>query len=374
MSTSRPSAIQVPVRKAGLFVIPIVVWIASIGGAEVVFRLLGQQPTTELAGLYEQFGSGYKHRPWVTSDANWVSGSFSVITDREGLRVGAKDRDRPATSAEDLLVLGDSQAYGQGLSFEDTLVGQLATAARPAFTIRNAAVGGHYLENQFQLAHWLYEQGMRPKAVIIFMTPYLVANAGRENHAEVGEDGRLYSNRRSWTRGFTMWLKMHTVTYGVLRNAARAVVPDETPPAVVFFATKNESSERTRLGKSLTGFQQWANARNIPLFIVYTPLAVELEFGPVMQAAEAAHMRVDQDMPYRVARDVAAALHVSFYDLRPTLAERESAHQALSLYKDPHYNAATSRACAEQVWRAFQSQNVLRGVSRDRAKLQQGTG
>jgi len=364
------------ISKTKLILIPLAVWVASFGAAEVVFRLLGHSPTNELAGLYEQFGETYKHRPNVRTDANWVGGRFSVITDSEGLRCGEKDASRPSTSPGDLLIIGDSQTYGQGLSYEDTLVGQLAAAAGPGFTMRNLAVGGHYLEDQFKLAHWLYDRGMRPKAAIIFLTPYLAASASRENHARVGTDGRLYSSNESWYIGITRWLKMNTVSYGLVRNSLKnfIVAADETPLAVSFFSVSKEQDEQARLTKSLAGFQKWANERNIPVFVVYTPLAIEVDFGSVSKAAELAHVQVDQDMPFRATRNASAALNLDFYDLRPALKSRFEQHLPLSLYKDPHYNADTSRSSADDVWHAIQTSGMLREHSTAHFKEQHGTG
>jgi hypothetical protein len=364
------------ISKTKLILIPLAIWIASFGAAEIVFRMLGHTPTTELAGLYEQFGETFKHRPHVKTDANWVGGRFSVITDSEGLRCGEKDANRPATTANDVLVIGDSQTYGQGLSYEDTMVGRLAAAAGPEVTIRNAAVGGHYLEDQFKLARWLYDRGMRPKAAIIFLTPYLAASAGRENHARVGADGRLYSSNESWYSKITLWLKMHTVVYGQVRNAMKnfIVVSDETPTAVSFFAVSKEQDEQTRLRKSLAGFQQWASGHDISVLVVYTPLAIEVDFASVSKAAEAAHVKVDQDMPFRASQNTSAALNLEFYDLRSTLKSRFAQHLPLSLYKDPHYNADTSRASADDVWHAIESSGMLREHSTAHFKEQHGTG
>lgn len=156
----------------------LLVWILSIPCAEIVFRLLGERTTTDLAGLYQPFGRGrgYKLRPNIRADADTLLGRFSVLTNEFGLRCGKADLQSGTAGRQiDILVLGDSQAYGEGLSYENTLAGQLTElASKQALVVNNAAVGGHYLENQFELLQWLDQHGVRPRRVVALLTPYLI--------------------------------------------------------------------------------------------------------------------------------------------------------------------------------------------------------
>ena len=117
MSTSS-SAIRVIVLVAA-------VWGASPAVAEVTFRLLGAVPPTDLEGLYEQLPDGnYKHRAGVNADADWFAAKFSIHTDGFGFRCD-EQRQYAAKPNEpiDLLIIGDSQGYGQGVDFDASLAG-----------------------------------------------------------------------------------------------------------------------------------------------------------------------------------------------------------------------------------------------------------
>ncbi len=346
-------------RTGTLALIPVVAWLASIGAAEGAFRALGQRTSSDLAGLYQQFGEGgYKHRPLVRTDANAVYGKFAVFTNDLGLRCSSAEAAVSSRAQPlDVLLVGDSQGFGNGLQYEASLAGQLdAAGARNRITIRNASVGGHYLDNQFEIVRWLYDvQGIHPRAILILMTPYMVATAGAMNHAVVEADGRLYSGHVSGYRSITRWLKMHTVVYAELRDALKGLMPSEVPFAVQFYARSTEPRDSARLRSSLSSLAAWARERRVQLAVVYTPLAAELDFAGIEAVAREDSVPVDRDLPQRVTRTVAGELRIPFYDLRPTLAAEQRAGRALSLYKDPHYNAATSRAAAESIWSALQS-------------------
>ncbi|MEK7390974.1 MAG: exodeoxyribonuclease V subunit alpha, partial [Fibrobacterota bacterium] len=80
-----------------------------------------------------------------------------ICTDPLGLRCGMDGRPAIAAGYQiDTLVLGDSQAFGLGVDYEQSIVGVAAVlAAEEGRVVGNAAVGGHYLRNQVELARRL---------------------------------------------------------------------------------------------------------------------------------------------------------------------------------------------------------------------------
>jgi hypothetical protein len=74
----------------------------------------------------------------------------------------------------------------------------------------------------------------------------------------------------------------------------------------------------------------------------------------VREAALARGVVVDRELPARVAGSASAACGIPFHDLRPALAGEKAASRPLSLFRDPHYNARTSDACAERLWQAVE--------------------
>lgn len=344
-----------------LLAIPALAFAASLPVAEVTFRSLGDDPAGALEGLYEQFGNGnYKHAAGVVTDASWSTGRFSVVTDDLGLRSdrARKHATRPGQDVR-LLVLGDSQGYGQGVEYEDSLVGALAEiAASHDVTVSNASVGGHYLANQYELVRWLRERhGLRQTRFILLLTPYLIESAGERNSAMVGEDGRLYGARPdSWQRAM-VWVKTHTVLYTRVRDALRTVgitpSADRSASALDMFpAGPAATAAERKLLESVRSFVLSEGLTKHDLWVVYAPLATELDFEPLQRAAAARRVQVDPNSPARIASSVAAALELPFVDLRSTLARLRSDGVRLSLTGDPHYSAPSSSACAAAIWAA----------------------
>lgn len=112
-----------------------------------------------------------------------------------------------------------------------------------------------------------------------------------------------------------------------------------------------------RLGRRirlLEELSRWADGRGIALEIVYTPLAVEIAFDPVRQAAQrSAAGEVDATAPFRAAQAAAAAIGVAMCDLRPALAEVYAQHHVVTLPADSHYDARASVACADRIWKTL---------------------
>src|ERR1043166_4953566 len=129
----------------------ILIWLASVPAAEIFFRVVGDRPSDDLSGLYSPFVDGsYKLGPRVETHAFWSAGKFSVYTDELGLRC---DRDlRLAThpgDRPDAIILGDSQGFGNGVNFEESVAGVVANlAASEGLRLANASVGGHGTRNQ----------------------------------------------------------------------------------------------------------------------------------------------------------------------------------------------------------------------------------
>src|SRR5207244_4092310 len=116
----------------------LLIWILASLGAEAAFRSIGDRPSANMKNLYMQFGAAYKPRPMADTGADWSTGSFSVHTDALGLRcdrlrhMGTRPGD-----AIDILFLGDSQGFGNGLDFEETIPGTVAKLGEDSgYTVR----------------------------------------------------------------------------------------------------------------------------------------------------------------------------------------------------------------------------------------------
>jgi hypothetical protein len=339
------------------------VWVASLLLAEVGFRLLGDRPSADLGGMYAPFeGGSYKLAPSVNTDASWSAGHFSVHTDGLGLRCD-KDRQRSLKPGEtaDLILFGDSQGFGNGLNYEDTLAGAVADiAAQNQRKVGNTSVGGHGFLNQVALIEWLNrEHSVRASQYVALLTPLMVMNGDGFVRAEVGTDGRLYSHALTGFGKILLWLKLNTATYGRLRDAARnsgiGVKHDAEPFVFQVYSGSYRAQAEEKLLSSLKRMKQWAGDRESKLSIVYVPLTVEVESEALQRSAAERGIVLDLDAPFRVCSSVASKLELPVHTLRPVLEQFHRDKKPLTLRADFHYNAEVSRAGATSIWRHLET-------------------
>lgn len=334
-------------------------WLASIPAAELVFRLVGDEPSPDMRGLFVPFADGnYRLGPFVETHAFFAQGRVDVYADGMGLRCDKARRfaAKPG-DAIDVLLMGDSQGFGNGVNFEETIAGTLAgIEAQRGYRVSNASVGGHNLASQYELARWLVEeQGLRVANFVLLLTPRMI-NAGSElNRATVGEDGRLYGDTVGLGPQLNLWTKTHLVTYSRVRDAVRnsgiGVDPTRGSPLVFKFYQIGKHSEaiRDELLAGVEKLQAFADKNGAAIHLVYVPLTVESDFGPVRQAAAKSGLDLDPDIPLRIASSVAERLHVPLYNLKPVLEKIRAEGHPLNVTGDFHYSPILSQACGSSL-------------------------
>jgi len=334
--------------------------LASVPFAEATFRMLGDSPSRDLGGLFQAFGEGsYKLAPNVVTDAALASGHVSVYTDDLGLRC---DRDRRFATVPgdkiDVVVVGDSQGFGNGVNYEDSIAGSLARAAdQDGYRVANTSVGGHSLKTQFSLIRWLHEeQHLEFANLVILLTPVMVANCDADNHAIVGGDGRLYGQEVGPGMRVRKWMKTSTVVYGRVRDAVRGLGvglnPGEASPMVFSLYSPGDPEQQARraLGSCLGKFLTYGTALGASLQVVYVPLTIEADFDPTRRAAARHGIILDEQVPLRICAEVADDLTLRLHSLKPTVIQAHAERLTLNVKGDAHYSPALSRRCGKSVW------------------------
>lgn len=346
--------------------IPLVVWLASIAVAELAFRRLGTRVAATMDGFYEPFGDGaYRHASCASAFMNWFSGPFWVHTDELGLRTGAPCHDHPPTAHEslvpDVLVLGDSEAFGSGLDFEKTTIGRLASALAPrGLRVGNAAVIGHFPPNQRDLlADLMQRRAVRPRAILYCITPHAVGYADHLAKAHVHK-GTLFLNPPGRLQLIRKWLNAHSAAYVTLRDAFKHEDHGEQAHRETFDLYCRHASDRHRqeIQDALASIRSQAQSIGATLIVAYFPLAYELDLASLAQ--QFGRSTVDPSVPGDALRDAAAALAVPFIDLRLALREAIDEGEPLELRGDPHYSSELCARVALHLARGF-NWNALAG-------------
>jgi hypothetical protein len=340
-------------------------WIVATLGAELAFRASGDQPTFDLHGMYAPFEDGtYRLAANVDTEANWSSGRLTVHTDSLGLRCDADRRlaVKP-NDAIDVLLLGDSQGFGNGVSFEESLSGSFALAAdADGLRVANAAVGGHSAATQLLLAQRLHDrQGVKVAHYVLLVTPAMAQSGGHLSRARVGSDGRLYGSSTSRLALARTWAKTNLVIYARIRDALHnsgiaGKANNEAPFVFKFYeGGAAEESLRRSFSDYIARFKEFAAKAGAQLHVVYLPLTLEMEFEPIRTAAAARGLTIDPDVPLRATAAAARVHQVTFHSLRSVLKSLHDQGKPLHLKGDFHYDRELSVACGRDLWAALKS-------------------
>ena len=268
----------------------------------------------------------------------------------------------------DVLFMGDSQGFGNGVNFEDTIPGTVTRLAlEHGWVVRNACVGGHHPPNQFALAKWLRDDGrIRVSNYVYLVTPVAIASCDSLTEAKVSDDGQLYSDIPDSVTLARKWIKTHSVAFSRIRDAVRhqgiGVKPDEESAFVFRLysagAPKQQDGASARIFCVTSNSSQRKAVRTFQL--VYVPLSLEMNFDAIQRGAQRRGISVDPDAPFRTLRGAAMDLNLQVHDLRPVLRALHLKGAQLSLFPDFHYTGAVSRAAGEMVWQ--QIKPTLRGI------------
>lgn len=329
----------------------IAIWTASVLGAEAYFRALGDAPSAAMGGLYIQFGSdNFKLAPSIDTQASLYVGTVSVHTDGLGLRCDSARRFAVHSGDSlDVLLVGDSQGFGNGVDFENSLSGTVIQGlARRGYRAANSSVGGHHLGSQFELVTWLVEdQHVKVSHFVLMLTPALIGSDDEYNHATVGKDGRLYGKGRENSTLYgrvRLWSQTHLVAYGRVRDALRnlGLEPSADNDEIFQLYQTRDRAADPLFQDQVRRLKEFARLHGATVDLVYVPFVNEVDFGAIQRAAAKAGRVIDVEAPWRTVSSVAATLQLPLYDLRPPLRKARAAGYGLKVKADFHYSAQLS--------------------------------
>jgi len=346
--------------------IPFLIWFLSFFIAEFSLQQLGDRTTEDIQGIFTQFNnSSYKLSPNVAFFAKYASGPFSVFTDGLGLRCdAARKYSVKKGDAVDILFIGDSQGFGNGVNYENTIAGRIAIIAEgKGVRVANESVGGHALRNQFELLQWLQNQkNLQISNYVILLTPVMATSACDSfATAFVSQDGRLYDKKKNNFEMIVLWFKTHSVVYARLRDAIRNIglganPLSETPLVFQMYNANTDEEEAVRkLASCLKEFRDFADSNSATLSVVYVPLTNEVDFISLRRIAETKGLKLDPDLPIRVSKRAAEELGISFFNIRNVLEKANDNGQQLHLKADSHYNTDLSIDSAYYLWQEIET-------------------
>lgn len=123
----------------------------------------------------------FNGRTWGnTPNVTALSFGVPIYTDSNGFRVPSLDYRYPETAAKQVLILGDSVAFGPGVLEPDTFIG-LLRAANPGWAIYNSSAIGYDTGNEADVVRDLLARGLRFSNVILVYCLNDVSTASAAN-------------------------------------------------------------------------------------------------------------------------------------------------------------------------------------------------
>jgi GDSL-like Lipase/Acylhydrolase family len=183
-------------------------------------RLPGLSPVTHPDYVLHDAELGWSYRPNARHRHVTPEFDVEVMTNRDGYRGWEWPSELPGTSQRRrVLVLGDSFAFGWGVSWEHTFTARLALA-HPEWDIRNAAVAGYGADQQLLVLKRLAPQ-FRPEVVVcVFCDNDLWESNSDEAYGRGKPQFELDGDalRLRVARVEQSWLQEHSALFAAVRK------------------------------------------------------------------------------------------------------------------------------------------------------------
>jgi hypothetical protein len=196
--------------------------VACVIVLEAGLRVIGRYQMDNTKGYFEQGGISFVLKKNVNKHVAWPTMSFTVCTSDLGFRTK-----KPGPSEIGLrpyyVVLGASDAFGNGLDYEKTFVGVLAGKLdRHGIDVVNMAVAGHHLQEQIALfKSFAQSTTNHPQAVITIFNPLFIGGYDDNHPNVIVRRGDLF-DKDNWKIALARkFLQNTSAAYCFFRDAIR---------------------------------------------------------------------------------------------------------------------------------------------------------
>jgi hypothetical protein len=317
--------------------------------AELAIRLLAPQHPSWLDVFAPSSSPAYGLQPNIVRTISTGETHWTIYTDANGFRCSAPNNSAVASAADDrpqLLVLGDSFAFGMAVNYDQSIPGRLASALSDRYHVINAGIPGYGPVQYRQVLDRQLKSNAKIDRVLV--ATYM----GNDFHDCIWtkgtqiRDGVMGNDNsiKSFAKQNSHLYRLVSNSYHRLHEGQRQAWPQEAE----LFTPSEWSDGRLKSAFEAYGaeFRAMAAAcseRKIPLFvcIIPTPQAVE-------SAAAPDHPKLaNYDLPVKKAQAIFHELAIPSLDLTPALVQKGVNNAYFSW--DQHLNATGDATAADAV-------------------------
>jgi len=336
-----------------------------LGMLEIGLRVTGRFIGNSLTGYYAQGKTSYRLSKNVSKTVHWPTTTFTVNTDQMGFRsqkAGPRELGRKPYYA----VLGSSDAFGDGLSYEQTFVGVFAENMEPhGIDVVNMGVGGHALDEQSDiLKEYADSAKIMPEQVIICLNPRMIFEFDERHERVVVRHGNLFSKSNWRFLYLRRILESDFASYCFFRDAFRNIQlryfnrrDFDTDFWVETYSTMNSirSPKRTKVFlEHLKQLENYIRSLKATPVCVYCPTVG----GFVLNKMKAEGMwkgpEFDTAFYPELLQAHCKAEGIQLINGEPILQKLYDQGKTLNLKLDAHFNSGTSHAVGELLYSALE--------------------
>ena len=260
--------------------------------------------------------------------------------------------------------LGASEAFGNGVDYENTFAGIFAEyASRRGMEVLNMAIGGHYFLDQKELLKdFIRITQTRPSTVLFCVNALLLPKFDRAHKDIIVVGGNLFK-RDNWRLNYLrLMLSEFSAGFCFFRDGLRKLEaklihydPSRgTPEFLQIYAKSNPIHEPEKIRQfeaDLAGFEHYCENNGINLIYVYLPLIDAFDLDKIVSGLGMNPTDYDAQYYERLMVNYTKKRGLRFVNLGPVLRDYHEMGLALKFDRDPHYNEKANQIIGEYLVR-----------------------
>jgi hypothetical protein len=337
---------------------------------EVGLRVSGRYRMGSLEGFFAPGnGIAYVLKRNFSKRVAWATTSFTVNTSNLGFRSRTAGP-HPVGRRPYYVVLGSSDAFGNGLDYDKTFIGILDKRLMDDnLEVVNLAVGALTLRMQTEIfKQFMASVAAPPRAVLVVFNPQLIGGFDGLAAGVVVKRGDLFEGD-SWKSALVIrTLANVSATFSFFRDATRNIqlkYLSRQDFSLEFYATAFSAHHSIRsparlaaFTEALGRFENHVGSLGAEPIFVYSPPPAAFLMDDLVAQRKLPQGLIDTKFFADLIETHSQAAGIRFVNVAPPLQARYDAGQKLNIDLDGHFNEATSALVGRYLYDALRPEKA----------------